>query len=51
MSFFTGKAIGVQAKMEDFMPHEREPINEQSDDDMLAMFAAISKVRSDNGEK
>lgn len=37
--------------MEDFMPHEREPEQNQSDDDMLAMFAAISKVRDDNGEE
>lgn len=39
ISFFTAKAIGSTAKMEDFMPHETEQApREQSDEEMLSFF-------------
>ena len=48
ISFFTAKAIGSNAKMEDFMPHETAQVEAaQSDEQMLSFFKNLVESQQD----
>lgn len=39
---------GSKSKMTDFMPHEREPDVEATDDDIINLFGAMNGTRTRN---
>lgn len=39
---------GVKSRMIDFMPHEREPEREATDQDIINLFGAMNGTRSRN---